>query len=360
MKQINEIEIVGGHYQIVNQIGQGGFGRTYLAIDKHSMDHYRAIKVFEITVSDDLEQKALELFEREAKSLSRLTKERTLRTVPSFFAYFNEENKFYIVQEYINGKNLEEILKEKGAFTEAEVRDIVLSVLETLKVVHGLGIIHRDVKPANLMKRNTDRSIVLVDFGAVKETIQNRMGKKKPATHIWTEGYAPNEQMNGQPVLSSDIYALGVTAINLLTNKHPNQWKNPSPSEMVGYLVDIELICKDFSEILGHMVEKDVANRYENVNDPIEKLSQLQSTILANVQPVRNFNWNKATGLLVCSGFLSIAFLVGWGIGPLLNNSRKNGEALIPPPPSSPSPSKPSKNTPASPSSKEDLPIKFR
>ncbi|CAH2574963.1 Serine/threonine-protein kinase F [Planktothrix rubescens] len=232
--------ILDGRYLPEILLGQGGFGTAYLAKDRRSPTFkYCVVKQFK--PSSDLNPQQLAtaqiLFEREAHVLEQLGNKHP--QIPDLFAYFpleappwrtsKSESFFYIVQEYINGENLEAELNSKGEFSEAEVREVLQEVLKILEFVHDHDVIHRDIKPSNIM-RDRQGILHLLDFGAVKQVTQNPAGT---STGIYSLGFAPPEQMRGHTVfLSTDLYALAVTCIVLLTAKDPqdlfdsysNQW----------------------------------------------------------------------------------------------------------------------------------------
>lgn len=232
--------ILDGRYLPEKLLGQGGFGTAYLAKDRRS-PALKSCVVKQFKPSSDLNPQQLAtaqvLFEREAHVLEQLGNKHL--QIPDLFAYFpleapgwqtsKPECFFYIVQEYINGQNLEAELHSKGEFSEAEVREVLQEVLKILEFVHEHDVIHRDIKPSNIM-RDRQGVLHLLDFGAVKQVTQNPAGT---STGIYSLGFAPPEQMRGHTVFpSTDLYALAVTCIVLLTAKDPqelfdsysNQW----------------------------------------------------------------------------------------------------------------------------------------
>ncbi|MEQ8541340.1 MAG: serine/threonine-protein kinase [Coleofasciculus sp. D1-CHI-01] len=237
--------ILGGGYIPTQLLNQGGFGTTFLARDRHTpMMRYCVVKQFQ--PSDQLSPvelaKAQELFEQEAEVLEKLGN--THPQIPNLYAFFplsiaklsqpdTQEKFFYLVQEFIDGQDLEEELQTKGTFSEPEVIEILREMLVVLKFVHENGSIHRDIKPSNIMRHRNGR-LYLLDFGAVKQ-VSKTAGERssRSSTGIYSPGYAPPEQMRGGEVKpSSDLYALAVTIVVLLTGKelkdlrdsHTNCW----------------------------------------------------------------------------------------------------------------------------------------
>ncbi|MGB3291388.1 MAG: serine/threonine-protein kinase [Phormidesmis sp.] len=219
--------ILQNHYRIVQLLGQGGFGRTYLAEDQGRFNERCAIKEFvPIQGADRFSDKATELFQREASVLYQISHPQ----IPKFRATFEEEERLFLVQDYVEGMTYHKVLSQRrqqgGAFSETEVRQFLQQILPVLAHIHAKGIIHRDISPDNIILRQQDRLPVLIDFGVVKEVVTRMQldGVVSHATTVGKAGYAPSEQMQtGRAYPSSDLYALAVTAIVLLTGKEPQE-----------------------------------------------------------------------------------------------------------------------------------------
>ncbi|MEG4508388.1 serine/threonine-protein kinase [Microcoleus sp. F6_B4] len=223
--------ILSGRYLPVRLLGQGGFGAAFLARDRYTPAMRQCVaKLLQPSVSLTPAQLkiAQTLFEREAAVLEELGNEHS--QIPSLLAFFEltvtslqpgkNDQFFYLVQEFIDGKNLEDELTVKGRFSEAETVEVLREILKVLDFVHSRGSIHRDIKPANIMRGKNGR-LYLLDFGAVKQVTQS-VGSAKASTGIYSLGYAPPEQMSGQEVYpATDLYALGVTCITLLSGLQP-------------------------------------------------------------------------------------------------------------------------------------------
>lgn len=238
--------ILAGRYLPIKLLGKGGFGAAYLAIDRYSPTMRKCV-VKQFQPEGQLREAELklaqELFEREAFVLEQLGNKHS--QIPNLFAYFplvvsqnnphqntTDESYFYLVQEFIDGEDLEQELLRKGAFSEEEVIEILQEILKILIFVHDNNSIHRDIKPSNIM-RTKEGILYLLDFGAVKLVTSNANPEKK-STGIYSMGFAPPEQMTGAEVFpSTDLYALAVTCVNLLTGKpvtelydpYTNTWK---------------------------------------------------------------------------------------------------------------------------------------
>ncbi|MBR8838264.1 MAG: serine/threonine protein kinase [Stigonema ocellatum SAG 48.90 = DSM 106950] len=236
--------ILVGRYLPIRLLGRGGFGAAFLARDRYTpgMRHC-VVKQFlpAGNLSPTQMKLAQDLFEREAVVLEDIGNQNS--QIPDLFAYFplpvpglqpgQEDQFFYLVLEYIDGQNLEEELAQKGKFSEQEVLEVLREILKILKFVHSRGIIHRDIKPSNIMRRR-DGKIFLLDFGAVKQVTNAPVGGATSSTGIYSMGFAPPEQMAGGQVFpSTDLYAMAVTVVILLTGEeitqlfdvYNNQWK---------------------------------------------------------------------------------------------------------------------------------------
>lgn len=236
--------ILAGRYIATKLLGRGGFGAAFLARDRYTT-RMRQCVVKQFLPAGTLTrvqlQIAQDLFEREAVVLEELGYQHD--QIPDLFAYFpvivdsfppgSQEQFFYLAQEYIDGLNLEEELAQKGKLDESEAVEVLREILKVLKFVHYKNIIHRDIKPSNIM-RDSKGKLYLLDFGAVKQVTNSPVGGAGASTGIYSMGFAPPEQMAGGQVFpSTDLYALAVTIITLLTGKetselfdaYSNQWK---------------------------------------------------------------------------------------------------------------------------------------
>lgn len=225
--------ILADRYMPLKLLGQGGFGAAFLARDRYTPTMRRCVvKLFQPSgnLTPQLLQTAQKLFEREAEVLEELGNQHA--QIPDLFAFFQltvpsltvgkQEQFFYLVQEFIDGQNLEEEFAKNGKFSEAQVVEVLQQILPVLQFVHEHGSIHRDIKPSNIM-RSRKGSLFLLDFGAVKQ-VTKVAGSSASSTGIYSMGYAPPEQMSGGEVYpSTDLYALAVTCLTLLTGKQPNE-----------------------------------------------------------------------------------------------------------------------------------------
>ncbi|MBD2676996.1 MULTISPECIES: serine/threonine-protein kinase [Nostoc] len=281
--------LLDGRYVTMKLLGRGGFGAAFLARDRRIPGMRQCVvKQFQPAgnlTSTQLQQAQL-MFEREAEVLAQIGNEH--EQIPDLFAFFpvilnslqpgQQDQFFYLVQEYIDGQNLEEELTQQGQFSEQKVSEVLQEILKILKFVHERGIIHRDIKPSNIMRRR-DGKLFLLDFGAVKQ-VANVASGAASSTGIYSLGFAPPEQMTGGQVFpSTDLYALAVTAITLLTDKeatqlfdaYSNQWKWRGQVNVSPRLADV----------LDNMLLPAANQRFQSAQ---EVLDALNSPSLASTQ----------------------------------------------------------------------------
>lgn len=228
--------LLNNRYRILQTLGAGGFGETFLAEDTHLPSRRRCVikRLIPVSNSPQLAQQVHQRFEREAVILEQLGEH---PQIPDLYAYFESTGQYYLVQEWIDGVTLTQQVQATGVLPEATVRSILVSLLPVLEFVHSKQMVHRDIKPDNVILRSRDQQPVLIDFGAVKEamgTVVNSQGHAANTLVIGTPGYMPSEQAGGRPTYSSDLYALGLTAIFLLTGKSPEALQtDPHTSELL-------------------------------------------------------------------------------------------------------------------------------
>jgi serine/threonine protein kinase len=229
--------VLGNRYEIVRELGRGGFGRSYLAIDRNKFGEKCVLKEFAPQVRGQVElAKAKELFEREAGILYKLQHPQ----IPAFRELLRvnegQSESLLLVQDYIDGETyldrLNQRLQQRRVFSEAEILELFRDLLPVLAYIHKIGVIHRDISPDNIIYRDRDRLPILIDFGCVKEiaaTVVSRYSNAKVETRIGKQGYAPEEQMmRGKVSPASDLYAVGATAVTLLTGRDASAVYNPA------------------------------------------------------------------------------------------------------------------------------------
>ncbi len=263
-------------YLGVKSLGQGGFGTTFLAIDRVLPGNPPCVikQLRPSTADPNVFQMARELFEREAQTLGRIGNH---PQVPRLLDYFEYNKDFYLVQEYVKGNNLQQEIKRNGPVSEAGARQFLSEVLPMIDYIHQQRVIHRDIKPANLIRREQDKKLVLIDFGAVK----NQVKPQTPANSsdhtaltsfaIGTPGFAPPEQMALRPVYASDVYALGVTCIYLLTGKSPKDLDYDQKTGEMMWRKEVD-ISENFAKVLQKMLEVSVRHRYQTAEEVLRAL----------------------------------------------------------------------------------------
>jgi serine/threonine protein kinase len=293
-------QIVGqklaGRYRLLKQLGQGGFGQAYLAIDEHLPDEYECVvKRFYMGEAQhrDTLQTAKRLFDAEAKALHRLGHHAQL---PKLLAHFEDNGEFFLVEEYIPGPGLDAELIPGKAIPEPEVIKLLDDLLTVLSFVHQKQVIHRDIKPSNIIRRESDQRLVLIDFGAVKQvTTQMTGGTVRPHTVvIGTPGYMPSEQFRGSPKPSSDVYAVGMIGIQAITGLNPSLGELPE-DESTGEILWQEKanVSPELSKILSKMVLYDFRYRYRSAQEALEDLqnfaiilpSEKPAAVTSNIPP---------------------------------------------------------------------------
>ena len=260
-------------YRGVRVIGEGGFGRTFLAVDEQRLDTPCVIKQFLPQQSGSAAlEKATELFKQEAFRLRDLGKH---SHIPDLLAFFPQEGRLYLIQEFIEGKNLLDELQQKGKFSESEVKQILVELLPILQFVHDNKVIHRDIKPENIIRSSQTGALFLIDFGVSKEvggSVLSRVG-----TITGTLGYAPPEQMRGKVFTNSDLYSLAVTCIRLLTGC----FQKDAGDDLIFDSMRMQWIWKQYVSV-SHELEIVLDKMLQDL--PIDRFQSVNEVLLA-LQP---------------------------------------------------------------------------
>lgn len=265
-------------YYATQLLGEGGFGRTFAAVDSHRLNSPCVIKQFlPIQQTASAIQKATELFKNEAVQLRNLGKH---SQIPELLAFFEQDGRLYLVQQFISGETLLKQLKRQHRFKESEVRELLQQLLPVLKFIHQNNVIHRDIKPDNII-RSDKGLLVLIDFGVSKQTsatLRTQLG-----TITGTLGYAPIEQTRGIVYPSSDLYSLGVTCIRLLTGCLPIEQNYSIVDEIFDHRQlrwiwreklqeQGQNISEDLKQVLDILLQDIPDNRYQTAQDVLEAL----------------------------------------------------------------------------------------
>lgn len=269
---------LAGRYQVVKVLGSGGFSETYIAEDTQRPGNPQCVvkQLRPISNNPKFLQVAEKLFEREAKALEKLGKH---DQIPQLLANFTEDNEFYLVQEYIVGHPLNHELSPGRQTPVAKVIAMLQDLLTVLEFVHSHNVIHRDIKPSNIIRRISDGKLVLIDFGVVKEISQlvEEDEQTKVTVGIGTQGYMPSEQTLGMPQFNSDIYAVGITAIEALTGLSPSKLQHDPKTGEILWMYRAT-VNPELASILAKMVRYDFSHRYQSASEVLADLQNLKDT----------------------------------------------------------------------------------
>ena len=322
--------LLRNRFQVIRVLSdEGGFGRTYLAEDVDKLNELCVIKQLAPKLPGNWAlKKAMELFQKEAQRLQQLGEH---SQIPTLLAYFEQDNYLYLVQQFIDGQNLskELQLRRKGIgknsrlYSESEVKQILLDLLPTLKFIHERGVVHRDIKPQNIIRRKKDRKLTLIDFGSSKQ-LTARV-QTKAGTSIGSHGYCPIEQIrDGVAYPASDLFSLGATCFHLLSGSSPFKlwtengysWANSWKEYLSNPIEDVRL-----EKVLDKLLKKDIQQRYASADQALNDLLSRQTSSIKNSEvhnksseksARKTTNYTKARYLLIPIGFAALL-----GIGQL-------------------------------------------
>ncbi|GAX36860.1 serine/threonine protein kinase [Nodularia sp. NIES-3585] len=337
-------QVLQARYQILQSLGAGVFGQTYIAVDRDDPENSKC--VIKNLTSHSFPPSYLDTlrlcFITETATLHRLGSH---PQIPKLITCFEEDGQSYLVQEFIEGHSLSEELPInqywRCVWSEIEVVELLEDVLEVLEFVHSQGVIHCDIKPENLIRRTVDNKLVLIDFGSIQSVSLGLDGElpiyEIPVTSL---GYIPPEQFIGQTQPNSDIYALGMIAIQALTGREPLQLKaDPQTNEMIWRTPDISV--NDYlAAILSQMICSDPQDRFQSAGEVLHILKQIvkeneirpipeiqdqvnQTTTVERDDTHQPSTSGKlsplVTGMKV--GLAANSLLMGLGVYSLINNS---------------------------------------
>jgi formylglycine-generating enzyme required for sulfatase activity len=272
--------LIQDRYRALRIIGQGGFGKTFLAQDEGKPSKPKCvIKQF---IYDDPAtlREAQRLFEQEAVRLDDLGRH---PQIPELLAHCEQEGRQYLVQEFIDGENLLQELNRAGRFSEAKIKDLLLDLLPVLQFIHAGQVIHRDIKPENIIRRRSDGRLVVVDFGAAK--MASKTALAKTGTTIGSAEYTAPEQARGKAVFASDIYGLGVTCIYLLTQISPfDLYSDHEDAWVWRQFLNGNPVSNELGAVIDRMLAKALARRYQTST---EILQVLQPAINSHPNPTK-------------------------------------------------------------------------
>ena len=268
--------VLQNRYRLVGILGQGGFGRTYLAEDQGRFNERCALKEFMPPANSYASDKGRELFRREASVLYQINHPQ----IPRFQATFEDEDRVFLVQDFVEGSTYRQLLTQRSqqgeVFTDSEVQHLLEQLLPVLSYLHGLGIVHRDIAPDNIILRERDRLPVLIDFGVVKELasrIYDSEATVVQATTVGKSGFSPSEQIqSGRAYPSSDLYALAATAVVLLTGREPQALFDDR--ELRWNWRPYAQVSPELATVLDTMLSHQPGQRYASANEALRALQE--------------------------------------------------------------------------------------
>ncbi len=362
--------ILNNRYRVIRELGEGGFGRTFVAIDTHlPSEKYCVIKqLYPIISKPKQYQWVRERFQREAAILEALSQGNS--QIPKLYAYFAEAETFYLVQEYVEGCTLTEKVEQEGVLSAKEVTRILITLLQTLNYVHDQRIIHRDVKPDNVILRSRDNQPVLIDFGIVKEALETVIDSRR--THsiaIGTPGYMPSEQAAGRPTYTSDLYSLGLTAVFLLSARAPHTLEIDQRTGEVLWEEAVPNLSDPLASVINRAVRFHPRDRFSSAKEMLSALMAQVPTRLTfeNTRPQRTLTSDATVAAIssppspsnnnhlliwgaIAIGLAFSAGVMGYGIVQVLQSLRQKTppETVIiqPQPPAEKNPPKEEKSSP--------------
>lgn len=283
-------KLLNNRYQVLDVLGGGGFSTTFLVEDTHMPSRRRCVlkQLKPVSVDPSIQTLVQERFQREAAILETLGD--VSDQIPRLYAYFTEAHQYYLVQELIEGRTLAEVIQTQSALSEATVLDILMRLLPIIDLIHQRGIIHRDIKPENIILRSQDGKPVLIDFGAVKETlgtVVNAQGQPTSSVVIGTPGFMSTEQSRGFPTYASDLYSLGLTAIYLLTGKFPHELNIDPQTSQLRWHQSVLNVSPGLATVLDRSINLAARDRYASAPDFLQALrdSSMKTVADAAVPP---------------------------------------------------------------------------
>ncbi|MFM7887161.1 MAG: protein kinase domain-containing protein, partial [Pseudanabaena sp.] len=262
-------------YRANRPLGNGGFGATFLAADE-GLPRFPSCVIKQLrpnTQSPSVMKMARELFEREAYTLGKIGSH---PQIPRLLDYFEEDGNFYLVQEFVDGETLKQEFDRRGRFSEIEIRKILVEIFPALGFIHQNGVIHRDVKPANIMRRKQDGQLVLIDFGAVSSQLNKPSADDDPSGlltnfAIGTPGFAPPEQMAMRPVYSSDLYATAMSCLFLMTGESPKDLPHDPYTGEINWKRSVNLSDR-MRVIFEKLLQQSVSQRFRSAEEALKAL----------------------------------------------------------------------------------------
>lgn len=282
------ILLLKDRYRAIQPIGRGGFGRTFLGLDEQIPSKPRCVikQLYLQTQGNFALKKATQLFHQEAQRLDELGQH---PQIPTLLAHFEQQKQLYLVQEFIQGQTLEREFY-KGNFTENQIWELLKNILPILKFIHDRKVLHRDIKPGNIMRRSHDGKLILIDFGVAKQITDSALFYT--GTAVGTPGYMSPEQEKGKALPASDLYSLGVTCIQLLTGVSPFELFDFSNHRWVwrDYLPNGRTVSDRLARILNKLLQHPLNQRYKCADEVLQALALPQPIPQAPLPPPKETN----------------------------------------------------------------------
>jgi serine/threonine protein kinase len=274
-------QLLCDRYQIISVLGAGGMGQTFVAEDTQRPGNPKCVVKMLKPASNDPNflATASRLFTVEAEMLEKLGSN---PQIPHLLASFERYGNFYLVQEFIDGQPLGAELPLGHRWSEEQVVAMLKGILPVLEFIHGQGVIHRDIKPDNIVRRRQDGQLVLIDFGAVKQVRTQQtmaVGQMSMTVAIGTPGYMPTEQSSGKPRPNSDIYALGMIGIQALTGLWPAQLREDEDGEVIWR--DQAQVSEGLATVLTMMTKHYFKHRYQTATEVLQALNGMTAPNVA-------------------------------------------------------------------------------
>ncbi len=312
------VELLRYRYRVLRVLSnEGGFGRTYLAEDIDKLNELCVIKQLAPKADSSWAlKKAIELFQQEAQRLQQLGEH---GQIPTLIAYFEEKSYLYLVQQYIDGQNLlrelnsrRQVQSSHSPYSEEDIRNILLDLLPILKFIHERAVIHRDIKPQNIVRRH-DGKLILIDFGSSKQLTANVYSKT--GTSIGSHGYSPIEQIrDGTAHPASDLFSLGTTAFHLLTGISPFKlWSEHGYAWVSNWQNYLKVPVSDnFAKVLEKLLKKDIHQRYQSADEVLQDLQQKLPKLIATPSKFLTRDIKLQLGFTAIAGILLLVLGQFW------------------------------------------------
>jgi serine/threonine protein kinase len=270
-------------YRPIQPIGRGGFGRTFLAVDEDIPSKPRCvIKQLHINnPNSGVSKKAAELFHQEAVRLNELG---THSQIPTLLAHFEQNRRLYLIQELIVGQTLTQEFQQKGTYNEAQILGLLQDLLPVLQYIHARKVVHRDIKPDNIIRRRDDGKLVLIDFGVAK--LLSDTALLQTGTIIGSPEYMSVEQMKGKAFPASDLYSLGATCLHLLTGLSPWDMYDSINDCWVwrDFLPTGQQVSDRLGKILDKLVQNSIKQRYQSADEVLQAFNSTQCAMTSPLQ----------------------------------------------------------------------------